>query len=306
MLATLELCAGAGGQALGFEGAGFEHVALIDNDPHACATLRTNRPYWNVIEADLRRIDTRYWKGVDVVAAGLPCPPFSVAGRQLGANDERDLFPVLLRIVEETAPRAVLVENVRGFMQRRFDTYRGNLANALSTLGYEVEFGIFDAHDFGAPQHRTRSFVVAIDGSLDYEWPEPIGNGSTVGETLHDLMSEDGWEMADKWAEKANRPAPTLVGGSRKHGGPDLGPTRARSAWAELGVDGLGVANGPPPRKFRGTPRLTIEMVARLQCFPDNWKLAGTKTQRYRQVGNALPVDLSAAMAQSVAKCLTA
>lgn len=304
MSVALELCAGAGGQALGFERAGFEHAALIDNDPHACATLRSNRPYWNVIEADLRRIDTRYWRGVDVVAAGLPCPPFSVAGKQLGKDDERDLFPTLLRIVEETAPRMVLVENVRGFLQRRFNDYRAELADNLGALGYEVDFAMFDAHDFGASQHRTRSFMVAVDGALNFEWPRPNGGGGTVGEALRDLMAEGGWELTDEWAEGANRPAPTLVGGSRKHGGPDLGPTRARAAWAELGVDGLGLANSPPPPEFRGNPRLTVDMLARLQSFPDSWKLAGSKTQQHRQVGNALTVDLGAAMAEATAKCL--
>lgn len=301
---ALELCAGAGGQAIGFERAGFEHAALIDYDPHACATLRMNRPYWNVIEADLSRLDTHYWSGVDVIAAGLPCPPFTIAGKQLGKNDERDLFPTLLRIVEETTPRAVLVENVRGLMTRRFDSYRDHIKTLLETLGYIVDWRQLDAHDFGAAQHRTRSFMVAIDGALSFQWPAPNGGGPTVGEVLLDLMAEDGWSMAVEWAKNANQPAPTLVGGSRKHGGPDLGPTRARKAWAELGVDGLGMADRPPPSDFRGTPRLTVKMAARLQSFPDDWQLAGSKTQRYRQVGNALTVDLGFAMASALTRCL--
>ena len=301
---VLELCAGAGGQAIGFERVGFDHVALIDNDPHACATLRMNRPYWNVIEADLTRLDTTYWEGVDVVAAGLPCPPFSVAGKQLGENDGRDLFPSMLRIVKEAAPRAVMVENVRGLMQARFDAYRENVKAVLEGMGYTVEWGQLDAHTFGAPQHRTRTFMVAVDGALSFEWPQPNGSGPTVGEALYDLMGEGGWDKAGEWAARANRPAPTLVGGSRKHGGPDLGPTRARAAWAALGVDGLGMANSPPQSDFRGKPRLTVQMAARLQSFPDDWQLAGSKTQRYRQVGNALTVDLGLAMAKALARCL--
>lgn len=303
---ALELCAGAGGQAIGFECAGFDHAALIDNDPHACATLRMNRPYWNVIEADLSRLDTRYWSGVEVVAAGLPCPPFSVAGHQLGKNDDRDLFPTLLRIVEETEPRAVLVENVRGLMMRRFDTYRDHVQSSLEAMGYAVDWRQLDAHDFGAAQRRTRSFMVATDASLSFEWPKPNGGGPTVGKALLDLMAEGGWNRTEEWAEGADRPAPTLVGGSRKHGGPDLGPTRAREAWAALGVDGLGIADRAPPPDFQGKPRLTVEMAARLQSFPDDWQLAGTKTQRYRQVGNALTVDLGRAMAGALSRCLTA
>ena len=246
MLAALEICAGAGGQALGFERAGFEHAALIDHDSHACATLRTNRPYWNVIEADLNRFDAGYWHGVDVVAGGLPCPPFSIAGKQHGAEDERDLFPALLQIVAVTEPRAVLVENVRGLMAPRFEVYRDHVQSALEDMGYAVDWRLLDAHDFGAAQHRTRCFMVAV-AAVAFEWPEPDGAGATVGEALFDLMAEDGWEGAEDWAAQANRPAPTLVGGSRRHGGPDLGPTRAREAWAALGVDGLGLADSPPP-----------------------------------------------------------
>lgn len=303
MNTALELCAGAGGQALGFESAGFEHVALIDNDPHSCATLRTNRPYWNVIEADLRRFQTDYWQGVDVVAAGLPCPPYTIAGKQLGADDERDLFPVFLEIVMTVCPQVVLVENVRGLMQPRFAEYREHIRRKLSSLDYSVHWSTLDAHDFGAPQHRIRSFLVA-ERTGEFEWPKPNGGGPSVGETLHDLMGQHGWERADDWAEQANKPAPTLVGGSHKHGGPDLGPTRARAAWAKLGVDGLGVANDPPERGFSGMPRLTLPMLSRLQSFPGDWSFSGTKTQRYRQIGNALTVNLSKAMAAAIKTCL--
>ena len=304
MLKALELCAGGGGQALGFEKAGFEHAALIDNDAHSCATLRTNRPYWNVIEADLRRFSAGYWRDVDVVAAGLPCPPFSVAGQQLGAEDDRDLFPALLDIVAEVEPRAVVVENVRGLMFQRFDGYRCQVRKALEHMGYETQWETLDAYDFGVPQHRTRSFLIALTAGTSFDWPEPNGGGGTVGEELRELMSEGGWQLAEEWATQANEPAPTLVGGSRKHGGPDLGPTRARAAWARLGVDGLGIANEPPPPGFNGMPRLTDRMIARLQSFPPDWKFAGGKTHRCRQIGNALPADLGTAIAGTLARCL--
>ena len=248
---VLELCAGAGGQALGFEQAGFEHAALIDNDRHACATLRMNRPYWNVVEADLTRMSADYWQGVDVVAAGLPCPPFSIAGKQLGVDDDRDLFPALLRVVTATKPRVAMVENVRGLMQSRFVGYRADLGTTLGELGYCVSWRVFDAHDFGAAQHRTRTFMIAALKGLRFDWPQPTHDGVTVGEALHGYMAEDGWERADDWAGRATQAAPTLVGGSRKHGGPDLGPTRAREAWAALGVDGLGIADTPPPCELR-------------------------------------------------------
>lgn len=113
-LSTLELCAGAGGQAIGLEQAGIEHAGLVEINKHACATLRLNRPSWNVIEGDLNEFDGSAFKGVDVISGGLPCPPFSVAGKQLGKRDERNLFPVMIRLVDEIRPRAVMIENVRG------------------------------------------------------------------------------------------------------------------------------------------------------------------------------------------------
>lgn len=302
---VLEICSGAGGQALGFEAAGFEHAALVDSDSHACATLRMNRPYWNVVQADIFRLDACYWRGIDVLAGGLPCPPFSVAGRQLGNADERNLFPALMRLIGQTCPRAVVVENVRGLMMRRFADFREATNQALQDLGYCVHWQLLNAVHHGVPQTRTRVFLVALrKGSREFRWPAPNDESGTVGSAIGEMMAEDGWTEASRWAKQADRPAPTLVGGSLKHGGPDLGPTRARKAWAEIGVDGLGVADRPPAPDFRGMPRLTVKMAARLQGFPDGWALAGTKTQRYRQIGNALPPNLAQSVARSVTACL--
>ena len=128
----------------------------------------------------------------------------------------------------------------------------------------------------------------------------------TTGDTLYDLMAANGWKGAKAWRKQANEIAPTVVGGSHKHGGPDLGPTRARKAWATLGVDGLGIANEAPERDFVGMPRLTVRMVARIQGFPDEWQFAGGKTQSYRQVGNAFPSPFARAVAEKLKACLTA
>lgn len=306
-LTTLELCAGGGGAALGLERAGFAPVALVENDPHACATLRCNRPYWNVIEADIQRFEAGYWKGVDLVSGGLPCPPFSIAGKQMGAEDERDLFPAMLRIVADAQPRAVLIENVRGILATRFDSFRARINDALDAIGFDAYWQGFNAVDFGVPQLRARAFLVALrrGETSALKWPtSSTRSASTVGATLVDLMGARDWQGASDWALKAAAPAPTIVGGSHKHGGPDLGPTRARREWAVLGVDGLGLADAPPPRDFSGMPRLTVPMVARLQSFPDEWKFEGRKTHMYRQVGNALPVKLATSLAKSVWECL--
>ena len=128
----------------------------------------------------------------------------------------------------------------------------------------------------------------------------------TVGETLFDLMAANGWKGAERWKELACDIAPTLVGGSKKHGGPDLGPTRAREAWKLLGVDGLGVANEPPGPEIPAAalPKLTTRMVARVQGFPDEWMFSGRKTAAYRQVGNAFPPPVARALGTAIRDAL--
>lgn len=300
---TLELCAGAGGQALGLELAGFEHAGLIENDPAACNTLRLSRPDWNIIEHDLfKSFDLSPYKGVDLLSGGLPCPPFSVAGKQLGEGDDRNLFNVGVNYVDEVRPRAVMFENVKGMLDPRFADYRGWIDARLRKMGYEPAWKLLNASDYGVPQLRPRVLMVAVkkDAASRFEWPAKSSSPATVGDTLHDLMKERGWEGADEWRSKANSIAPTIVGGSKKHGGPDLGPTRARKAWAELGVDGIGIHDEAPMPGFKGVPRLTVRMVARLQGFPDDWGLWGGKTARHRQVGNAFPPPVACAVARQI------
>ena len=308
-LTTLELCAGGGGQAIGLEQAGIEHAGLVEIDKSACATLRLNRPTWNVMEADLNTFDGSAFKGVDLISGGLPCPPFSVAGKQLGKKDERNLFPAMIRLVDQIRPRAVMIENVRGFLDAVFEEYRGYVRKELTKLGYEPGWKLMNASDFGVPQLRPRVVFIALRKELTehFCWPQPsVAPPKTVGETLHDLIAANGWNGARNWAKDADEVAPTIVGGSHKHGGPDLGPTRARKAWATLGVDGLGIANEAPAAGFMGMPRLTVRMVARLQGFPDEWQFAGTKTQTYRQVGNAFPPPFARAVAENLKVCLLA
>ena len=307
-LSSVEVCAGGGGQALGIEQAGFEHKALVEVERDYCATLRANRPLWTVREQNIEEFDGRPYRGVDLFAGGLPCPPFSVAGKQLGAKDERNLFPAALRLVDEIRPRAVMIENVRGFLDAVFEDYRSNLKQQLRKLGYTADWRLLNASEFGVPQLRPRVVIVAVRSDLaaEFEWPTPAShNPPTVGETLFDLMAARGWSGAAQWRDRANEIAPTIVGGSKKHGGPDLGPTRAKKAWASLGVDGMGIADEPPPADFVGMPRLTVRMVARLQGFPDDWTFAGRKTSSYQQVGNAFPPPVARAVAERIATVLS-
>jgi DNA (cytosine-5)-methyltransferase 1 len=187
-------------------------------------------------------------------------PPFSIADKQLGAGDDRDLFPQALRLAEEISPRAVLLENVCGLVTARFDSYRARVLARLRELGYQTSWNLVNASDHGVPQLRPRFVLVALrqPWAAWFSWPDPQpGPLANVGETIIDLMGSRGWPGAAAWAAGANRIAPTIVGGSKKHGGPDLGPGRARAAWRELGVDSLGIANeipGPdyPPGSRRG------------------------------------------------------
>lgn len=308
-LTSLELCAGAGGQALGYEQAGIDHAGLVELDKHACATLRLNRPMWNVIECDLNHFDGGSFEGVDIISGGLPCPPFSIAGKQLGKKDERNLFPAMIRLVDQIRPRGVMIENVRGILEAVFEDYRLYIAAELKKLGYQTGWKLMNASDFGVPQLRPRVVFVAVrkEYAEHFAWPEQSTiKPQTVGAMLYDLMASGGWRGAKIWRKMADEIAPTIVGGSHKHGGPDLGPTRARRAWATLGVDGLGIANEAPGPEFEGMPRLTVRMVARLQGFPDEWRFSGGKTAAYRQVGNAFPPPFARAVAENLRACLTA
>jgi DNA (cytosine-5)-methyltransferase 1 len=306
--AVLELCAGGGGQALGLEMAGFHHAAAVEYEPQYCTTLRKNRPHWNVIQQDIRNLRHQDFTGIDLLAAGVPCPPFSIASKQLGASDDRDMFPAALDLVEKTRPRAVLFENVPGFASAKFEPYRRGLLQKLSKLGYQPQWTILQAADYGVPQLRPRFVLVALaaNDAEFFTWPYETGPRDTVGSKLIDLMGANGWPGSEAWAARACGIAPTVVGGSKKHGGPDLGPTRARMQWRNLGVDGLGIADTAPDELFPEDkmPRLTVRMVARIQSFPDEWEFTGGKTWAYRQVGNAFPPQVAKLVGDSITAAL--
>lgn len=343
-LSVIEICAGAGGQALGLERAGFEHKLAIELDRDAVATLKRNRPAWKVEKGDvanpeifnprLFRPDAPDQDGrpIDLLAGGVPCPPFSIAGKQLGAHDERDLFAWAVEQVSVIRPRALMLENVRGLSMPRFAGYRQHVLDRLRALGYSAEWRLIQANEYGVPQLRPRFVLIALktEDFRYFYWPEPLGEPKTVGETLHELMKAKGWSGADQWAKKANKIAPTIVGGSKKHGGADLGPTRAKRAWAEMGVDGYGVHDTAPPYTDKRPmtdkgPKLTVEMVARLQGWiwakdeahrarleanlPESekrwiWIFTGAKTAQYRQIGNAFPPPVAFALGSSIAAAL--
>lgn len=326
-LEVVEICAGAGGQSLGLHLAGFRHRLAIELDPQAAQTLRENLarlhrqddgsdvPAPEVAVGDVANRDV--WnpakhKNVALLAGGVPCPPFSLAGKQHGATDERDLFAWAVAQVRVIKPRALLLENVRGLMGSRFDGYRQEVRDQLEDMGYRVFWRLLQASDYGVPQLRPRSVLVALRPreAAYFEWPEPKPFDGGVGDVLLDLMAANGWPGAEAWADQARSIAPTIVGGSKKHGGADLGPRRAKAAWATMRVDALGVADSAPDKTFpiMGAPKLTVEMVKRIQGWLDepkyHWTFTGRKTSTYRQIGNAFPPPVAEAVGRQVAKAL--
>ncbi|GAA1722389.1 DNA cytosine methyltransferase [Streptomyces yatensis] len=379
-LTSVEICAGAGGQAVGLHKAGFEHRALVEWDTHAVETLKANVKNWSWWDSGkaegLKSQDVNSFLGsdqhkglglgerrLDLLAGGVPCPPFSLAGKRLGEDDERDLFPAMLKIVKKLRPKAVMIENVRGILEppQVFIDYRRRILADLGDLGYlvpEVDqswpverqekamssvWRLLEARDFGVPQLRPRAILVVIHKDVanadDFVWPKRVkGEVSSVKEVLYESMlrrckefwgkneqgkrasgkQRTGQQVFNTWLELAEKAetnstegiAPTLVGGSRKHGGADLGPTRAKRAWAAMGVDATGVANDPedcdPERDlFRPAgPMLTVQQAAMLQGFPEDWQFQGRKTARYRQVGNAFPPPVAEAVGRAIAAVL--
>lgn len=310
---VVEICAGAGGQALGLERAGFGHALAVELDASAANTLRHNRS-WKVAEGDVA--DQNVWdpasyEGVTLLAGGVPCPPFSIAGKQLGASDERDLFAWAVETCRVVKPRALMLENVKGLAANRFAAYRQRVLDELAEQGYVADWDLLQANEFGVPQLRPRFVLVAMkpEDWTYFRWPEAKPTKATVGSTLVDMMGANGWGGAEDWAEnRANKIAPTVVGGSKKHGGADLGPTRAKAAWRAMGVDGMGLANEAPgpetPHDF--VPKLTVDMVARIQGWRDEfgWEFTGLKTSRYRQVGNAFPPPVAEAVGRQIMAAL--
>ncbi|WTE75118.1 DNA (cytosine-5-)-methyltransferase [Streptomyces sp. NBC_01615] len=320
-MSVLELCAGAGGQALGLEQAGFAPVGLIEQNSDACATLRANRPSWNVLEMDLRNFTARdhpYAYDVDLLAAGLPRVKSMSSVRRTEDLYERDLLKATIWLANEVLPRALLVENVPNLVTSdAMADIREFIRDEMEHLGYRLQWRILQAGDFGVPQDRKQGILVALkeDVAHHFNWPEPNEKPPpTVGQALFESMAESGWKYAAEWAAQANRPAPAIVGGSSKHGGADLGPTGTKRAWDRLRVNSGTVRDIPPGPDFpwlpqgerRDFPVLTIDQVATLQGFPLDWRIQGRKTSRYRQVGHASPPPVAAAIGQQIAGALTA
>ncbi|RKE21917.1 DNA cytosine methyltransferase [Streptomyces sp. TLI_171] len=310
---SLEICSGAGAQALGLEQAGFDPVLLIDNRPQACETIARNRPHWQVRCEDVVDFDPADHSGaydVDLLSGGLPRVKSPAAVRRAADEGERHLLKAAIWLLTAVRPRALLLENVPDLIEKSaFADDRSWIEDELAHAGYRPHWKVLNAADHGVPQNRRSGFLVALaDGCpADFVWPEPDpGPIVTVGEALGESMATHGWPGARRWAAQADRPAPALVGGSDRRGGPDLGPTGSKRAWASLGIDGNGIADDYPGADFPldGTPRLNVRQTAMIQAFPEDWVIHGRKTAAYRQIGHAMPPPLAAAVGRAIATAL--
>ncbi|MFE4392779.1 MULTISPECIES: DNA cytosine methyltransferase [Streptomycetaceae] len=315
-LTVIDLCAGAGGMALGLERAGFEIAAAVEIDADSCDTLRTNRPGWQVLTGDLQHLGPEHsvFRGnVDVMVCGLPRSPYTSAGRQQATSDPRDVLVGALAVAVAVRPRILVLENIPDFVEKpKFEEARAKVLAAAEELGYVVEKGELQAVDFGVPQLRGHGFAVAMSANdmARFTWPAPLpGHRPTLGETLLPSMAAGGWPHAAEWAAGANVPAPLIVGGATGRGGADLGPSRSKAMWARLGVYGGSLGDEPPAADFvldreapprGGLLRLTLEQVALLQGLPASWKVQGGKTSVYRQISQAVPPVVAEALGRSL------
>lgn len=331
---SVELFAGAGGLALGMELAGFSHVLLNEFDHTACTTLRHNRPEWNVLEGDIHNVDFTPLHGlVDFLSGGFPCQAFSYAGKKGGLNDTRGtLFFELARAVKEIQPKVFLCENVKGLLSHDGGRTLSVIRNAIAELGYTlVEPRVLKAVMYRVPQKRERLFLIAIRNDIadiaNFGWPSPYSRVMTLhdaffkGELYHsDVPKSAGQAYPPKkasvmamvpeggdWRDLPLEVQKEYMGGSFYLGGGKTGMARRLS----MDEPSLTLTCSPAQKQTERchpteTRPLTVREYARIQTFPDDWAFEGTMAAQYKQIGNAVPVNLAWAMGRSLMRMMNA
>lgn len=327
---VLELFAGAGGLALGLEKAGLKCVALNEIDKWACETLRINRPNWNVLEGDIKNFNFIEYNGkVDVVTGGFPCQAFSYAGKKLGLNDARGtLFYEFARVVQEVQPAVCIGENVRGLLSHEKGKTLEGMISILDEIGYKVApVQVLKAINYRVPQKRERLIMVGVrkDIDLDFEYPKPhhkiynLEDALKKGELFDcDVPKSNGAKYPEYKKQVLDMVPPKgywrdlpvdiqkeYMGGSFHLGGGKTGMAR-RIGWDE---PSLTLTCSPAQKQTERchpdeTRPFTVREYARIQTFPDDWKFAGSMAQQYKQIGNAVPVNLGQEVGFSVVKLL--
>lgn len=305
---VVSLFTGCGGLDLGFEAAGAQTIAAVDNDHEACKTLRHNRPQWNVFEGDIRDFNPDV-KDVDIVIGGPPCQGFSSAGKGDPTDPRNFLWLEYMRIVELVKPRAVVLENVSALTHKKNGDHLTGIMSALEKQGYKFVYGVLNAADFGVPQARRRLVVIGLrEGQPTMPTPTHVGEHVSVEEAICDI---DG-VFDDEWSHVPPRHAPHVTArwDLLAPGETDPNYRRARldpkrpsttiRAGGGYGPRGDHLAGFHPPIHPYRPRQLTVREAARLQSFPDNWILRGSKTAQGRQIGNAVPVKLAEAIGRHV------
>lgn len=327
-LTSVELFAGGGGLALGMEKAGFKHLLLNEFDYNACATLRSNRPEWRVIEGDIHEIDfSPYRDKIDFLSGGFPCQAFSYAGKRLGFEETRGtLFFELARAVSEIRPAVFLGENVKGLFEHDAGRTLATIKNVISELGYTlIEPRVLRAIQYDVPQKRERLILIAIRNDIapyaEYHWPDvapavrtlrdafysgdmypcdvPMSAGQSYPEAKKKVM-----ELVPEGGDWRNLPddiAREYMKGSYNLGGGKTGMARRLS----LDEPSLTLTCAPAQKQTERchpleTRPLTVREYARIQTFPDEWQFCGPLSAQYKQIGNAVPVNLSWAIGRSL------
>ncbi len=327
---VLELFAGAGGLAVGMEMAGLKCVALNEIDKYACETLRINRPNWNVLEGDVKAFDfSEYHDKVEVVTGGFPCQAFSYAGKKLGLADTRGtLFYEFARVVNEVNPLLCIGENVRGLLSHENGKTLRGMISVLDEIGYNVApVQVLKAINFNVPQKRERLILVGIRKDIDikFEYPKPYKRIYNLEDVLKkgelyncDVPKSEGAKYPKSkiavldlvppkgyWRDLPLEIQKSFMGGSFYLGGGKTGMAR-RIGWDE---PCLTLTCSPAQKQTERchpdeTRPFTVREYARIQTFPDDWKFAGAMAQQYKQIGNAVPVNLGKEVGYAIVKFL--
>lgn len=327
---VLELFAGAGGLAIGLEKSGIKCIALNEIDKFACQTLRNNRPNWNVLEGDIKSFNfSEYHNKVDVVTGGFPCQAFSYAGKKLGLADARGtLFYEFARVVKQTNPPICIGENVRGLLSHDNGRTLQGMISILDEIGYNVmPVQILKAVNFKVPQKRERLILVGVrkDITTKYEYPQPYKRIYTLSDALKkgelydcNVPESDGAKYPKRkkeildlippkgyWRDLPLELQKEFLGGSYYLGGGKTGMAR-RIGWDE---PCLTLTCSPAQKQTERchpdeTRPFTVREYARIQTFPDEWRFEGSQAQQYKQIGNAVPVNLGREVGYSIVKFL--
>lgn len=308
---AIELFAGAGGLALGLEQAGISTLEYIEFDKACCETLKKNRPDWNVICDDIHSVDfTEYKDRIDIVTGGFPCQAFSYAGKKLGFEDTRGtLFHEYARCVQQVRPKMFLAENVRGLVSHDKGRTLQTIIEVLESLGYSIQYKILNAAYYGVGQKRERIVIIGIRNDLliDFSFPIPDEKMTTLRQALKDCPVSQGEEYSEKkkkvlelvpaggcWVDLPEDIAKSYMGKSYYSGGGRRGMAR-RISWDE---PCLTLTCSPSQKQTERchpekTRPFTVREYARIQSFPDDWKFCGGIGDQYKQIGNAVPVEMA-------------